>query len=76
MISSVPSRSTDSMQVIHSIRDLDQPSGTLIGGAAADFTDSQDGIARTLPLALGWIALSVLILIFIFTGSIILRLRQ
>jgi len=75
VISSVPSRSTDSMQVIHSIRDLDQPSGTLIGGAAADFTDSQDGIARTLPLALGWIALSVLILIFIFTGSIILPIK-
>jgi RND superfamily putative drug exporter len=45
------------MKVIHDIRDLEQPSGTLIGGAAADFTDSQDGIARTLPLALGWIAL-------------------
>jgi len=75
VISSVPSRSTDSMKVIHDIRDLEQPSGTLIGGAAADFTDSQDGIARTLPLALGWIALSVLILIFIFTGSIILPIK-
>ncbi len=75
VISSVPSRSTDSMKVIHDIRDLEQPSGTLIGGAAADFTDSQDGIARTLPLALGWIALTVLILIFIFTGSIILPIK-
>ena len=75
VISSVPSRSTDSMNVIHDIRDLEQPAGTLIGGAAADFTDSQDGIARTLPLALGWIALTVLILIFIFTGSIILPIK-
>ena len=75
VISSVPSRSTDSMKVIHDIRDLEQPSGTLIGGAAADFTDSQDGIARTLPLALGWIALTVLILIFVFTGSIILPIK-
>ena len=47
VISSVPSRSTDSLQVIHDIRNLDQPVGTLIGGAAADFTDSQDGIAKT-----------------------------
>ena len=75
VISSVPSRSTESIKVIHDIRDLEQPAGTLIGGAAADFTDSQDGIARTLPLALGWIALTVLILIFIFTGSIILPIK-
>jgi RND superfamily putative drug exporter len=75
VISSVPSRSTDSLQVIHDIRSLEKPTGTLIGGAAADFTDSQDGIAKTLPLALGWIALTVLILIFIFTGSIILPIK-
>ena len=46
-----------------------------VGGVAADYTDSQDGIAHTLPWALGWIAVSVLILIFIFTGSIILPIK-
>lgn len=75
VISSVPSRSTASEQVIREIRALDRPAGTLIGGAAADFTDSQDGIAAKLPFALGWIALTVLILIFIFTGSIILPIK-
>ena len=75
VVSSVPSRSTDSLKVIHDIRNLEQPAGTLTGGAAADFTDSQDGIAKTLPLALGWIALTVLILIFVFTGSIILPIK-
>ncbi|CAB4588886.1 unannotated protein [freshwater metagenome] len=75
VISSVASRSTSSEQVIHDIRALNSPTGTLIGGAAADFTDSQDGIASKLPFALGWIALTVLILIFVFTGSIILPLK-
>ena len=75
VISSVASRSTASEQVIHDIRALNSPTGTLIGGAAADFTDSQDGIANKLPFALGWIALTVLILIFVFTGSIILPLK-
>ena len=73
VISSVASRSTASEQVIHDIRALNSPTGTLIGGAAADFTDSQDGIASKLPFALGWIALTVLILIFVFTGSIIFK---
>lgn len=75
VISSEAARTTASGQIIHSIRAIDKPAGTLIGGAAADFTDSQDGIANKLPFALGWIALSVLILIFIFTGSIILPLK-
>ncbi len=75
VISSVASRTTASETVIHAIRALDKPAGTLIGGAAADFTDSQDGIAHKLPFAFGWIALTVLILIFVFTGSIILPLK-
>jgi RND superfamily putative drug exporter len=75
VISSIGSRSIASEKVIHDIRALDRPDGTLIGGAAADFTDSQDGIASKLPFALGWIALTVLILIFIFTGSIILPIK-
>ena len=75
VVSSKASRTTASESVIHAIRDLKKPSGTLIGGSAADFTDSQDGIARTLPWSLAWIALTVLILIFIFTGSIILPIK-
>jgi len=68
-------RTPEAQKMIHDIRDLAAPEGTLIGGVAADYTDSQDGIAETLPWALGWIALSVLVLIFIFTGSIILPIK-
>ena len=75
VIPSKASRSVEAERIIHEIRDIPRPTGTLIGGAAADFTDSQDGIAGTLPLALGWIAFWVMILIFIFTGSIILPIK-
>jgi len=68
-------RTPESQQLIHDVRAIKAPSGTLIGGVAADYTDSQDGIAKTLPWAFGWIALSVLILVFIFTGSIILPIK-
>lgn len=74
-IQAMGSRTTAAQTLIHELRLIDAPSGTLIGGAAADFTDSQDGIAHKLPWALRWIALSVLILIFIFTGSIILPIK-
>ena len=68
-------RTPESQELIHNVRSIDSPAGTLVGGVAADYTDSQDGIARTLPWALGWIILSVLVLIFIFTGSIILPIK-
>lgn len=68
-------RTPDAQQLIHTIRDIPAPTGTLIGGVAADYTDSQDGISQTLPWALAWIVISVLILIFIFTGSIILPIK-
>ena len=68
-------RTPDSQALIHNVRDVDSPAGTLVGGVAADYTDSQDGISRTLPWALGWVMLSVLVLIFIFTGSIILPIK-
>lgn len=74
-VQAMASRSIAAEKLIHSLRAIPSPSGTLIGGAAADFTDTQDGIGRTLPWALGWIGLSVLILIFIFTGSIILPIK-
>ena len=68
-------RTPEAQKLIHTIRDIPAPDGTLIGGVAADYTDSQDGISATLPWALGWIILSVLVLIFIFTGSIILPIK-
>ena len=68
-------RTPDAQKLIHDIRDLKSPAGTLVGGVAADYTDSQDGISQTLPWALGWIALSVFVLIFVFTGSIILPIK-
>ena len=68
-------RTPEAQELIHSIRDLSSVEQTLVGGVAADYTDSQDAISQTLPWAFGWIALSVLILIFVFTGSIILPIK-
>jgi RND superfamily putative drug exporter len=74
-VHTVSARTPGAEDLIHRIRDLPAPQGTLIGGAAADYTDSQAGIARTLPWALLWIAIGVLVLLFAFTGSIILPIK-
>jgi RND superfamily putative drug exporter len=74
-IHSMGPRTPDAQRLIEEIRKLPSPDGTLIGGVAADYADTQIGIARTMPWALLWITLGVLILIFVFTGSIILPIK-
>ena len=74
-IQSMGSRTPEAADLIHRLRDLISPKGTMIGGVAADYTDSQDSTSKALPWALLWITISVLVLIFIFTGSIILPIK-
>lgn len=74
-IQSMGSRTVEARHLIHDLRKLNSPKGTMIGGVAADFTDSQDGTAKALPWAFLWITISVLILIFIFTGSVLLPIK-
>ena len=74
-IHSMGARSPAAEKMITEIRALNVPEGTLVGGVAADYADSQIGIAKKLPLALGWIAIGTLILLFMFTGSIILPIK-
>ena len=69
------SRTPEASDLIHRLRDLNSPKDTMIGGVASDYTDSQDGTAKALPWALLWITISVLVLIFIFTGSVILPIK-
>ncbi len=61
--------------LIKEIRSIPSPDQTLIGGVAADYADTQIGIAKTMPWALTWIAIGVLILLFVFTGSLILPIK-
>ena len=47
----------------------------LIGGTAAIYTDSQDGIVEQLPIVAIWIIAFTLILMFLFTGSVLLPIK-
>ena len=74
-IHSMPPRTPEAEDLIHKIRDLEAPEGTLVGGIAADYADTQGAIAKTLPKVAGWIAITVLLLLFFFTGSILLPIK-
>jgi RND superfamily putative drug exporter len=78
-IHSMPPRTPEAEQMIREVRELlDASAGIskpLVGGVAADYADTQGATARTLPWALGWIMVTVLILLFLFTGSILLPIK-
>ncbi|PHX61002.1 MAG: multidrug RND transporter [Actinobacteria bacterium] len=69
-------RSPEAEVVIAQLRAVPAPSSqVLVGGFAAQYTDSQQGIVRVLPWALGWVLITVLLLLFLFTGSILLPIK-
>lgn len=72
-ISTLAARTTESIEQISEIRKLD--SRAIVGGGAADFTDSQNGIAEQLPMVLLWIAIATFAILFLFTGSILLPFK-
>ncbi|MFM8842311.1 MAG: MMPL family transporter [Actinomycetota bacterium] len=74
-IHSMPPRTPEAEKMIMEIRELLVGIDALVGGVAADYADTQGATARTLPLVLLWILTTVLILLFLFTGSILLPIK-
>jgi RND superfamily putative drug exporter len=63
-------------QVVDDVRSIPSPLGeTLVGGVAAEFTDTQAAMGDRLPWAIGIIAIATFILLFLFTGSVVLPLK-
>lgn len=75
-LSDIEPRSPEGYAQILEIRGLNPDVDEfLVGGSAAYYTDSQLGIENNLPFAALWIVLSTFILLFLFTGSILLPLK-
>lgn len=75
-IHDVESRSPAGQKLTEAIRKLKVDGHeVLIGGTAAIYTDSQLGITKQLPTVLLWIVLTTLVLLFLFTGSVLLPIK-
>jgi RND superfamily putative drug exporter len=76
VFSDVESRDKNAQDLITRLRGIPTPvEGVLVGGQAAIFTDSQNGISGNLPAVLGWLALATFIVLFLYTGSVILPIK-
>ncbi|NKY47717.1 MMPL family transporter [Nocardia cerradoensis] len=60
---------------LQALRDVPAPSPALFGGAAAMNVDSLNALGQRLPLAIALIALATFVVLFLFTGSVVLPLK-
>ncbi|HXD57280.1 MAG TPA: MMPL family transporter [Thermoleophilaceae bacterium] len=67
--------SGSAQDVVRDIRALDAPAGVGVTGASAAFVDLKRSIADHLPYALGLLALTTVVVLFLFTGSVILPIK-
>ncbi|MFM8211932.1 MAG: MMPL family transporter, partial [Actinomycetes bacterium] len=74
-IHSVKPRTPEGEKLIQDLRNLSGETEILIGGQAADYADTQGAIRDNLGLVIGWIMVTIFILLFAFTGSILLPIK-
>ncbi|HET7899994.1 MAG TPA: MMPL family transporter [Candidatus Nanopelagicales bacterium] len=68
--------SGEGKRVVEDLRAVPATLGTTyVGGDAAVFADSQDAMGNRLPWAIGIIAIATFVLLFLFTGSVVLPLK-
>jgi RND superfamily putative drug exporter len=67
--------SDDAQTVVRDIRALDAPVDVGVTGASAHFVDLKTSIADHLPYSLGLLALTTVVVLFLFTGSVILPFK-
>lgn len=65
----------DATDLVRTIRAQAAPEEVLVGGSAATLLDATTTIAERLPWALGLIALSTFVLLFLFTGSLLIPVK-
>jgi RND superfamily putative drug exporter len=77
VVPTVDPMSSAGTTMAHEARALPAPAGTqvLVGGVSAELVDGKHAIGSRLPLAIGLIALATFVLLFLFTGSVVLPLK-
>ena len=75
-ITEVETRSPEGQELIVSLRAMEtELDEVLIGGGAAFYTDSQQGIEGALPIAALWVLVTTFIILFLFTGSVLIPIK-
>jgi RND superfamily putative drug exporter len=75
VVSTVEPYSQAGSDLVHTVRTRPAPVPVLVGGQAAFLVDTKASLREQLPLALGIIAATTFVLLFLFTGSVIIPIK-
>ena len=77
VVSGLTPKSDEAQNLVGDVRAVAPPAGTevLVGGNDARLVDSKASIADRLPYAIGLVASTTFVILFLFTGSVIQPLR-
>jgi RND superfamily putative drug exporter len=64
-----------SFELVNTIRAMHEPFPTLVTGRAADTVDAKHELASRVPVVLGFVALATFVLLFLFTGSVVVPVK-
>lgn len=67
--------SQEAAVLLDDIRRTASPAPLLVGGATAENADTESGLAGRLPLVVALIVVAMLVLLFAFTGSVVIPLK-
>ncbi|MCW2668163.1 MAG: integral rane protein, partial [Frankiales bacterium] len=75
VVPAVEAYGPEGVKLVKQIRAVPAPSHVLVGGQAAQLTDTEKALGDKLPLALGMVLLATFVLLFLFTGSVVIPLK-
>jgi len=65
----------ETQETVEAVREIRGPAPLLVAGFTAEFLDLKTSLGDNLPLVIGIIALTTLLLLFMLTGSVVLPLK-
>src|SRR4051794_31848861 len=75
VFTALPDLSEASQSLVRRLRALPAPFDVGVSGRTASFVDQKSSLAAHMPIALVWLALTTFVVLFLFTGSVILPLK-
>jgi RND superfamily putative drug exporter len=75
VVPSIETRGPQGEKLVKALRAVEAPGTALISGNAADLVDTKASLGHRLPLALGLVLTATFVLLFLFTGSVVIPLK-
>jgi RND superfamily putative drug exporter len=75
VVPTVDPMSAQGEQLVHDVRGINSPRPSLVGGTGAQLVDLKVSIVAKLPWAIGFIALSTFVLLFLSFGSVLVPIK-